>query len=404
VSVPIKVTLPDGSVREVPPGTTPRAVAEAIGPGLARAAVAAKVDGTVRDLDRPLEDDTRLAILTERDPEALDVLRHSAAHVLATAVRDVFPGAGIGFGPPIEDGFYYDFEVPRPFTPEDLAQIETKMGEVAKADYPFVREVVNRAEANRRFADDPLKLERISELGEDETITVYTDGPFTDLCRGPHVPGTGRLKHFKLLHAAGAYWRGDEKRQMLQRIYGTAWFKKEDLEAYLHRLEEARKRDHRRLGKELDLFMFHPFAPGAPFYTDRGTTVVRVINEYIREVSGGTFTAKDYRTWAATMAAALLLCALDHPGSERGCKRCVNEMLKKVASQLGHTPSVCRKSYIHPQVIDDFMSDRLATRLARQVRRQVREIDADNPIDVTTLRAVERAVARYLDTRRRQHA
>jgi threonyl-tRNA synthetase len=285
VSVPIRVTLPDGSVREVPPGTTPREVAEAIGPGLARAAVAAKVDGTVRDLDRPLENDTRLAILTERDPEALDVLRHSAAHVLATAVRDVFPGAGIGFGPPIEDGFYYDFEVPRPFTPEDLAQIETKMGEVARADYPFVREVVNRAEANRRFADDPLKLERISELGDDETITVYTDGPFTDLCRGPHVPGTGRLKHFKLLHAAGAYWRGDEKRQMLQRIYGTAWFRKEDLEAYLHRLEEARKRDHRRLGKELDLFMFHPFAPGAPFYTDRGTTVVRVINEYIREVN-----------------------------------------------------------------------------------------------------------------------
>ena len=266
-------------------GTTPRAVAEAIGPGLARAALAAKVDGTVRDLDRPLDGDTRLAILTERDPEALDVLRHSAAHVLATAVRDVFPGAGIGFGPPIEDGFYYDFEVPRPFTPDDLAQIEAKMGEVAKADYPFVREVVGRAEANRRFADDPLKLERISELGDDETITVYTDGPFTDLCRGPHVPDTGRLKHFKLLHAAGAYWRGDEKRQMLQRIYGTAWFKKEDLEAYLHRLEEARKRDHRRLGKELDLFMFHPFAPGAPFYTDRGTTVVRVINEYIREVN-----------------------------------------------------------------------------------------------------------------------
>ena len=148
-----------------------------------------------------------------------------------------------------------------------------------------MREVVDRAEANRRFADDPLKLERISELGDDETITVYTDGPFTDLCRGPHVPGTGRLKHFKLLHAAGAYWRGDEKRQMLQRIYGTAWFKKEDLEAYLHRLEEARKRDHRRLGKELDLFMFHPFAPGAPFYTDRGTTMVRVINDYIREVN-----------------------------------------------------------------------------------------------------------------------
>ena len=159
------------------------------------------------------------------------------------------------------------------------------MAEVAARDYPFVREVVDRAEANRRFADDPLKLERISELGDDETITVYTDGPFTDLCRGPHVPRTGRLKHFKLLSAAGAYWRGDEHRQMLQRIYGTAWFKKDDLDAYIHRLEEARKRDHRRLGKELDLFMFHHFAPGAPFWTERGTTIVQpLINDYIREL------------------------------------------------------------------------------------------------------------------------
>jgi threonyl-tRNA synthetase len=283
VSGTIKVTLPDGSVREVATGTTARAVAESIGPGLARAAVAAKVDGTIRDLDRPLESDTRLAILTDRDAEALDVLRHSAAHVLATAVRDVFPGAGIGFGPPIEDGFYYDFEVPRPFTPEDLEKIEAKMSEVAKADYPFVREVVDRAEANRRFADDPLKLERISELGDNETITVYTDGPFTDLCRGPHVPATGRLKHFKLLHAAGAYWRGDEKRQMLQRIYGTAWFKKEDLDAYLHRLEEARKRDHRKVGRELDLFMFHPSAPGAVFWTERGTTIYNLLVDFVRE-------------------------------------------------------------------------------------------------------------------------
>jgi len=285
VSGSIRITLPDGSSREVPAGTTPRAIAESIGPGLARAAVAARVSGTVRDLDRPLEADAALAILTERDPGALDVLRHSAAHVLATAVREIFPGAGIGFGPPIEDGFYYDFEVPRPFTPEDLERIEVKMGEVARADYPFVREVVDRAEANRRFADDPLKLERISELGDAEVISIYTDGPFTDLCRGPHLPATGRLKHFKLLNAAGAYWRGDERRQMLQRIYGTAWFKKEDLDAYLHRLEEARKRDHRKLGKELDLFLFHPFAPGAPFYTDRGATVVRVINEYIRELN-----------------------------------------------------------------------------------------------------------------------
>jgi threonyl-tRNA synthetase len=278
----IRITLPDGSTREVAAGTTSRQVAESIGAGLARAAVAARVNGVVWDLDRPLEGDATLAILTERDPEAVEVLRHSSAHILATAVRELFPNAGIGFGPPIEDGFYYDFQVDRPFTPEDLERLEAKMAEVAARDYPFVREVVDRDEANRRFADDPLKLERISELGDDETITVYTDGPFTDLCRGPHIPRTGRLKHFKLLSAAGAYWRGDEHRQMLQRIYGTAWFKKDELDAYLHRLEEARKRDHRRLGKELDLFVFHPFAPGAPFYTDRGTTIIRVINEYIR--------------------------------------------------------------------------------------------------------------------------
>jgi threonyl-tRNA synthetase len=281
----IKVTLPDGSVREVPRGTSSRQIAESIGPGLARAALAARVNGSVWDLDRPLDADTTLAILTERDPDALEVLRHSSAHIMATAVRELFPNAGIGFGPAIEDGFYYDFQVDRPFTPEDLARIEAKMAEVAARDYPFTREVVDRTEANRRFADDPLKLERISELGDDETITVYTDGPFQDLCRGPHIPGTGRLKHFKLLSAAGAYWRGDEHRQMLQRIYGTAWFKKDELDAYLHRLEEARKRDHRRLGKELDLFMFHPFAPGAPFYTDRGTTMVRVINDYIRSLN-----------------------------------------------------------------------------------------------------------------------
>ena len=285
MSATFRVTLPDGSTREVPAGTTSRQVAESIGAGLARAAVAARVNGAVWDLDRPLEADATLAILTERDPDAVEVLRHSSAHILATAVRELFPNAGIGFGPPIEDGFYYDFQVDRPFTPEDLERLEAKMAEVASRDYPFVREVVDRAEANRRFADDPLKLERISELGDDETITIYTDGPFTDLCRGPHIPRTGRLKHFKLLSAAGAYWRGDERRQMLQRIYGTAWFKKDELDAYLHRLEEARKRDHRRLGKELDLFVFHHFAPGAPFYTDRGTTVIRVINEYIRALN-----------------------------------------------------------------------------------------------------------------------
>ncbi len=270
----VRLTLPDGSVREVPRGTSARAVAEGIGAGLARAAVAAKVDGRVWDLDRPIDRDASLAILTDRDPEALEVLRHSAAHVLATAVRDLFPGAGIGFGPPIEDGFYYDFEVPRPFTPEDLERIEAKMGEVTKADYPFVREVVDRDAANRRFADDPLKLERISELGDDETISLYTDGPFTDLCRGPHIPRTGRLRHFRLLNAAGAYWRGDEKRQMLQRIYGTAWFKKEDLDAYLHRLEEARKRDHRVLGRQLDLFSISDLVgPGLVLWHPRGAVI-----------------------------------------------------------------------------------------------------------------------------------
>jgi threonyl-tRNA synthetase len=289
VSDTIRLTLPDGSVREVPQGTTARQLAESIGAGLARAALAVRVDGSVRDLDRPLEADTAVAILTERDPEALELLRHSSAHILATAVRELFPGAGIGFGPPIEDGFYYDFEVDRPFTPEDLARIEAKMAEVAARDYPFEREVVDRDEANRRFADDPLKLERISELGDDETITVYTDGPFQDLCRGPHIPRTGRLKHFKLLSAAGAYWRGDERRQMLQRIYGTAWFRREELDGYLHRLEEARKRDHRRVGRELDLFMFHPSAPGAVFWTERGTTVYNLLVEFVRERQAEAF-------------------------------------------------------------------------------------------------------------------
>ncbi|HEV8599961.1 MAG TPA: threonine--tRNA ligase [Gemmatimonadales bacterium] len=285
----LHLTLPDGSIKEVPRGTSGLELARQIGPGLARAALAIRVNGQVRDLARPLEEDAAVSILTERDEAALEVLRHSAAHVLATAVRELFPRAGIGFGPPIEDGFYYDFEVPRPFTPEDLEQIEAGMRKVAEQDYPFEREVVTREEATRRFAEDPLKLERIAELGEDETITVYRDGPFTDLCRGPHIPSTGRLKHFKLLHGAGAYWRGDERRQMLQRIYGTAWFKQEELEAYLHRLEEARKRDHRRVGKELDLFMFHPWAPGAVFWTERGTTMVNALYQYLQELHGDDY-------------------------------------------------------------------------------------------------------------------
>jgi threonyl-tRNA synthetase len=280
----VQVTLPDGSQREAAAGTTPRQIAESIGPGLARAALVARVNGELWDLDRPLETDASVAILTDRDPDALQVLRHSSAHILATAVRELFPTAGIGFGPAIEDGFYYDFQVDRPFTPEDLERLEAKMAEVVARDFPFLREVVDRAEANRRFADDPLKLERIAELGDDETITVYTDGPFVDLCRGPHIPKTGRLKHFKLLHAAGAYWRGDEKRQMLQRIYGTAWFKKEDLEAYLHRLEEARRRDHRVLGKQLDLFSIQDVVgPGLVLWHPRGAMIKWLLTRAVED-------------------------------------------------------------------------------------------------------------------------
>src|SRR5204863_449504 len=199
----IRVTLPDGSEKRLPAGATGADLARAIGPGLAKAAVAVRVDGQVWDLARPLPDGRQVAILTDKDPQALDVLRHSSAHVLATAVRQLFPHAKIGFGPPIEDGFYYDFAVDRPFGPEDLEAIEKKMVEVVKADYPFVREEVNREEAKRRFTDDPLKLERIDDLGPDEVISVYTDGPFVDLCRGPHVASTGKLKHFTLLQAAG---------------------------------------------------------------------------------------------------------------------------------------------------------------------------------------------------------
>jgi threonyl-tRNA synthetase len=282
----VRVTLPDGSERHFPAGTTVAQVAESIGPRLAKAALAARVDGRVVDLSRPLDQDARVAILTERDDDALEVLRHSAAHIMATAVRAVRPEAKIGFGPAIEDGFYYDFEVDPPFTPEELEQIELQMQRVAAETQPFERRVVDRAEARRLFADDPLKLERLDELGDDEVISVYRNGPFLDLCRGPHVPDTSRLKHFKLLNAAGAYWRGDSRRQMLQRIYGTAWFTKEDLERHLHRIEEAKRRDHRRLGRELDLFMFHPFTPGAAYWTPRGTTLYHELSEWMREVLG----------------------------------------------------------------------------------------------------------------------
>jgi threonyl-tRNA synthetase len=279
----LTLTLPDGSQRTVPAGTLPSDVVKSIGERLLQAAVAVEVNGAIQDLATPLRASGTFRVLTDRDAPALDVLRHSAAHILATAVRRVRPDAKIGFGPAIDEGFYYDFEVAEPFTPEDLSAFENEMRKVTAEKYPFVREEVSRAEAQKRFVDDPLKLERLSELGENEIISTYTDGPFVDLCRGPHVPDTSRLKHFKLTHTAGAYWRGDSKRQMLQRIYGTAFFKKEDLDAYLTRIEEAKKRDHRVVGRQLDLFMMHPSSPGAVFWTERGTAVYNALNDFIRE-------------------------------------------------------------------------------------------------------------------------
>jgi threonyl-tRNA synthetase len=280
----IELVLPDGATRTVPAGTLPADVVRSIGERLLMAAVAVSVNGTVQDLMTPLRTGGAFRVLTEKDPEALDVLRHSAAHVLATAVRRVRPDAKIGFGPAIDDGFYYDFEVASPFTPDDLSTFESEMRKVVQEKYPFVRAEVDMPEARVRFADDPLKLERLDDFTDpNEIISTYTDGPFIDLCRGPHVPDTGRLKHFKLLSSAAAYWRGDEKRQMLQRIYGTAFFKKDELDTHLFRIEEAKKRDHRRLGKELDLFMLHPFSPGATFWTERGTTLYNLLVDYVRE-------------------------------------------------------------------------------------------------------------------------
>ena len=279
----LTLTLPDGSQRNVASGTLPTDVVKSIGERLLLAAVAVEVNGVIQDLVTPLRSSGSFKVLTDRDAPALDVLRHSAAHILATAVRRLRPDAKIGFGPSIDDGFYYDFEVAEPFTPEDLAAFENEMRKVSAEKYPFVREEVNRAEAQKRFVDDPLKLERLSELRDDEIISTYTDGPFIDLCRGPHVPDTSRVKHFKLTHTAGAYWRGDSKRQMLQRIYGTAFFKKDELDAHLLRIEEAKKRDHRVLGKQLELFMMHPYSPGAVFWTERGTVLFNALIDFIRE-------------------------------------------------------------------------------------------------------------------------
>ena len=281
----IQVTLPDGRVLELPAGSTPHDVALAIGPGLARAALVAEVAGELVDLDRSLERDVSVRLITERDPEALPLLRHSSAHILATAVRTLRPGAEIGFGPAIDGGFYYDFGVEAPFTPEDLEAFESEMRRIMDADFAFERRRVTKEEAADLFADDPLKLERLGEFGEEEVITVYRDGPFVDLCRGPHVPSTGRLRHFKLLSTAGAYWRGDETRPMLQRIYGTAFFRRKELDGHIARLEEARRRDHRVLGRQLDLFTVDPrVGSGLILWRPKGAILRDEIEAFEREL------------------------------------------------------------------------------------------------------------------------
>jgi threonyl-tRNA synthetase len=279
----LTLRLPDGATREAPEGALPRDIVASIGSRLLRDAIAVDIDGEVQDLDTPLRKGGSFRVLTEKDPESLAVLRHSGAHILATAVRRLRPDAKIGFGPAIEDGFYYDFEVGEPFTPEDLEKFEAEMKKVIAEKYRFVREEVSQAEARKRFADDPLKLERLSEFSEDEIISTYTDGSFIDLCRGPHLPDTSYLRNFKLLHTAGAYWRGDEHRQMLQRIYATAFFKKEDLEAHLHRLEEAKRRDHRLLAQQLDLYSTDPrVGPGLILWHPKGSIIRNEIENYER--------------------------------------------------------------------------------------------------------------------------
>src|SRR5688500_11745821 len=279
----LTLTLPDGATREVEEGTLPRDVVGSIGQRLLKDALAVEVDGEVQDLITPLRKGGSFRVLTAKDEKALDVLRHSGAHILATAVRRLRPDAKIGFGPSIEDGFYYDFEVDQPFTPEDLEMFEAEMRKVIAERYPFTRAEVKQNQAREKSSDDPLKLERLSEFSEDEIISPYTDGPFIDLCRGPHVPDTSYLKHFKLLHTAGAYWRGDERRQMLQRIYATAWWSQADLDAYLHRIEEAKRRDHRVLAKALDLFFFNQVSAGAAFWTEKGTIVFNELVAFIRD-------------------------------------------------------------------------------------------------------------------------
>ncbi len=279
------ITLPDGKQLAFDHPVTVREVAEAIGPGLAKAAVAGKVDDRLVDLSYVIDRDARVQIITPREPEGLEVVRHSTAHLLAQAVKELYPQAQVTIGPVIEDGFYYDFAFDRPFTPDDLEKIEARMKELAKAALPVERQVMSREQAIEFFRrqGEEYKARIIEEIPEGEEISLYSQGDFTDLCRGPHVPDTGKLKSFKLTKVAGAYWRGDSRNEMLQRIYGTAWADKKQLKEYLRRLEEAEKRDHRRLGKQLDLFHIQEEAPGMVFWHDKGWRIYQTIEQYIRE-------------------------------------------------------------------------------------------------------------------------
>jgi threonyl-tRNA synthetase len=288
-----RITLPDGSVREFAAPPTVHEVAASIGPGLAKAALAGRVDGTLVDTSHRIERDAQLAIVTDKDPDGLDVIRHSTAHLLAYAVKELFPDAQVTIGPVIDNGFYYDFSYKRPFTPEDLAAIEKKMAELAKKDEPVTREVWQRDDAVKFFESigERYKAEIIAGIPADQPIGLYREGAFVDLCRGPHVPSTGKLKVFKLMKLAGAYWRGDSRNEMLQRIYGTAWARKEDQDAYLHMLEEAEKRDHRKLGKQLDLFHLQDDAPGMVFWHPKGWALWQQVEQYMRRV----YEAHDYQ-------------------------------------------------------------------------------------------------------------
>ena len=282
----ISIELPDGSRRAFDKPVTVAEVAAAIGAGLAKAALAGRVDGELVDPSHLIERDARLAIVTERDADGLEVLRHSTAHLLAYAVKELFPDAQVTIGPVIDNGFYYDFSYKRPFTPEDLAAIEDKMAELARKDEPVKREVWARDDAVKFFESigEKYKAEIIASIPADQRISLYREGNFIDLCRGPHVPSTGKLKVFKLMKVAGAYWRGDSKNEMLQRIYGTAWAKKDDQDAYLTMLDEADKRDHRKLGKELDLYHWQDEAPGLVFWHPKGWAIWQAVEQYMRQV------------------------------------------------------------------------------------------------------------------------